>query len=577
MRTQLALSSSFLLSLLTCVVGCGVDPADDLATSAEAISQVDPTAGSGSYVTDEILRVLDARAGVRWGKTWNVTADNRLAPGWLVQTPPAAHWGHPYASLAQPRSCTGGDGCEPDFQLLRCEVDADCGEGGRCTALAASVKRPGDAPVPMCAGHSEVLVDEIYEAMIAGREVVDVTSLLPPDGRFIPAVRNAITYLGHQGRPMTVRLLFGAFPVQGVVNSRKVLQQLTRDLSASAPIEVFVGNFRSRNLPPSWNHSKMVVADGRSALVGGHNMWTQHYLDKDPVHDLSMRVEGSAAADAHRFANELWTWTCSHRSLLTWTTWSVWSNRWKAGAIDSGCKASVTPPPTTPAGNATVISVGRLGWVDPADAGNDADLAMLALLRAARHTIALSQQDFGPPMVPVLGLALGRWPNELFDELGAALARGVDIYIVLSNVGSVAGGLTAVEAPYANGWSLEQVLRTIRKRLIDHPTPGVPTGAALDELLCRHLHLAPFRFGPDDAFTDGVPFPNHAKLIMVDDRAAYIGSQNAYTAGLSEYGYIVDDAAAVGEVRRTYWQNVWSWSSRLAVSGTGAARCVLAP
>ena len=46
--------------------------------------------------------------------------------------------------------------------------------------------------------------------------------------------------------------------------------------------------------------------DGREALVGGHNLWTEDYLLDDPVHDLSMQVRGPAAASASRFADRLW-------------------------------------------------------------------------------------------------------------------------------------------------------------------------------------------------------------------------------------------------------------------------------
>jgi phosphatidylserine/phosphatidylglycerophosphate/cardiolipin synthase-like enzyme len=556
---RIALCSLFL-------IGCFDESADDSGVLA---AQATRPAGS-SYVTEAVVDALDAQAGARFGKTWGVTGANRLAAGWVVQTPPVSHWGGRYRDLAMPRTCTSGASCDADFGLVRCTTSSDCGAGGRCAPLAATVKRPGDAAVSLCVGHSDAVLDDVYRTLTAGERVVDLTSLLPPDGRFIPAIRNAITFLGNSGRPVTVRLLFGAFPVQGVVNSKEVLRTLTRDLPRSAPIDVFVGNFRSSNLPPSWNHSKIIAADGRLALVGGHNLWTQHYLDKNPVHDLSMRVEGPAAADGHLFANQLWAWTCANRSWLTWSTWSVWANRWRAGSIDDTCPGAVTPPAAAPAGDATVIGVGRLAWVDPNNAGNDADIAINAMLRAARETIALSQQDLGPPTVPVLGIPLGSWPNAIFDELGAAMARGVDVYLVLSNPGAVAGGLSATVAPYANGWTPEEVVRRVRDRLVERPVAGLPTGAALDALLCERLHVAPLRFGPDDTFPDGVTFPNHAKLVMVDGRAAYIGSQNLYDAGLSEHGYIVDDAAAVAELVSAYWQPLWTWSSQRAVSGDGA-------
>src|SRR5262249_18042579 len=102
-----------------------------------------------------------------------------------------------------------------------------------------------------------------------------------------------------------------------------------------------------------------------------------------------------------------------------------------------------------------------------------------------------------------------------------------------------------------------------------------PTGTALRDLICQRFHLAPLRFSSEDAFPDGVPYPLHAKFVMVDDQAFYIGSQNQYDAGLTEFGFMTDDARAGYTVVNTYWKNIWQQSSRRAVSGTEAASCSL--
>jgi hypothetical protein len=149
--------------------------------------------------------------------------------------------------------------------------------------------------------------------------------------------------------------------------------------------------------------------------------------------------------------------------------------------------------------------------------------------------------------------------------------RGVDVYIVLSDAGARAGGLSPIDAQYANGWTQVQVARKIR----DAVAAGGPTGAALRALLCAKLHVAPLRFAADGLWADGVPPANHAKLVFVDDQAFYIGSQNQYDANLTEFGYIVDDARAARQLGREYWDKVWQWSSRAAVSGSEAASCQL--
>ena len=61
---------------------------------------------------------------------------------------------------------------------------------------------------------------------------------------------------------------------------------------------------------------------------------------------------------------------------------------------------------------------------------------------------------------------------------------------------------------------------------------------------------------------------------MIDERAFYIGSENLYPATLQEFGYIVEDKAAVAELRRSYWDKAWRWSRAVAISGDDAPTCM---
>jgi hypothetical protein len=101
-------------------------------------------------------------------------------------------------------------------------------------------------------------------------------------------------------------------------------------------------------------------------------------------------------------------------------------------------------------------------------------------------------------------------------------------------------------------------------------------GTALDALVCRRLHLAPLRLGSEDAWPSGKPLGVHAKFWMVDERAFYIGSENLYPTELQEFGYIVENRLAVQTALRDYWNKVWEWSRRAAISGSDAPVCVFA-
>ncbi|TXL74885.1 hypothetical protein FHP25_15865 [Vineibacter terrae] len=59
-------------------------------------------------------------------------------------------------------------------------------------------------------GHSDALLDRIYGLVAQARRIVDITLLQPPpDGRFLAALRNAVTTLGRSGRSVQVRVVVG--------------------------------------------------------------------------------------------------------------------------------------------------------------------------------------------------------------------------------------------------------------------------------------------------------------------------------------------------------------------------------
>merc|ERR1719478_613296 len=87
------------------------------------------------------------------------------------------------------------------------------------------------------------------------------------------------------------------------VDCDALVRTLTKDLPKESSIRLWVGAWRKG---VSWNHSKIIAVDGKHLWQGGHNLWSEHYLMFNPVHDLSMVAEGPVAMDAHRFADELW-------------------------------------------------------------------------------------------------------------------------------------------------------------------------------------------------------------------------------------------------------------------------------
>lgn len=512
----------------------------------------------------EQLEETDPFRGLR-GTTYRLSYGNQLPEDWLIQTPDV--WGKRAAEVRYVHiECRH---CDRDLRLPACVAPPRC-HGRPCVPLAASVKAPGQRPRKFCVGHSDRVIDRFYSLVVSAQQAVDIAMLAPAaDIRFLAALRNGITFLAHTGRPVTIRAIVGDYPPAGF-DAAAFLKELTRDAAAvpTSRLRVYAAATRSCNGGGScggisWNHAKILAVDGRRAIVGGHNPWTPDYLVAAPVHDISMEVDGPAAYDAHRFADALWGSVCS-RPPADGVNGSFVS----LGAASSGggnCPSRIALPEREEGtGGVPILAVGRLASGIVSGFADQSLIARDLMFGAARRTIRMVQQDVG---FALLGGTVDRsWPESALGKIADLLGRDGDVYMILSNLGA-AGPI----GTYSNGIPIDAVANKIRDVVKQRTGLAEPS---LSELLCQHLHLAPLRFGPDDKWPDGQAIGTHAKFWMVDDRVFYIGSENLYPVDLQEFGYIVEDAAAVARLHRDYWDKAWQWSRPAAISGDDAPRCI---
>ena len=553
--------------------GGAITTASPLAAviSKQQVRPLDPTAGAP--LLDQAMLELaktDPENQYR-GITYNLTKDNVLDADWLVQTPNV--WGRRSAAVSSfPLECKGN--CEPDFRLPFCRRNSDCkAPGAICSHLHAFDASPDLVGKRLCLGHSDAVIDRFYRPIITARQGVDVTLLQPvPDFRFLAALRNAVTTLAGSHRTVTLRVLVGQYPPAGT-DAKALLQELVRDAKSvpGARLTVYAAAMRSCTGGPScgslsWNHAKIVAVDGKTALVGGHNMWSQDYLIDQPVHDISMQVQGSAATDAHHYADKLWHYICDHDNPLDAV--STFAYRSGDPQVSGGCLEKIQLPsqPSGATSGVPVLASARLGAGITDDFANQDDLARDLIFGAARRDILVAQQDVAfqqpgqiDPLYPEL--TLKAWTDFMLAGRG-------DVFLVLSSPGATGRS----KFDYSNGVSLEAVAR---KMLAVAQAHSALPQAALIDLLCSHFHLAPFRFGPDATWPGDHPIGNHGKFWMVDDRYFYLGSDNLYPVDLQEFGYIVDDRNAAAGLRRKYWDPLWHWSRAAAISGKDAPSCAL--
>jgi len=425
-------------------------------------------------------------------------------------------------------------------------------------------------------GHSDWFPEIMGDILSRTKIWADVLSLGAPDGRFMAAFKSALGVIaesaGERDEPVIIRMMFGNI-VGMPTNCNAVRDQLTADLPGDANIHLWVGAWR-RGV--SWNHSKIIAVDGKYLHTGGHNMWDAHYLDFDPVHDISLELEGECAYDGHKYANRQWDFVESSQETFWGTIGSkmpdhlpqvsltrVNVSEWPQGEAAEHApyfRAQHVKELAEPVDDAVpIITLGRYGALTDVD--RPSDDAFIAMIDSAQTIIHCALQDLGPVCIPGTKIALPGtcWPKEYFSALGRAIyERGVDVEIVLSNPGSIPGGLTPIEGSYGNGWDCNDVSSELIKRIkADFPDAEDDD---LREKVGSNLRVCFVREECGNAWEDGMTMGLHSKHFIVDDVALYIGSQNLYVCDLAEWGVLIDDEETVKGLMDQYWNPMWEAS-----------------
>ena len=421
-----------------------------------------------------------------------------------------------------------------------------------------------------------------------------------PDGKFLEALCDALQKLAIRSkskadeRPIIVRIMLANYPAKPV-DCNEVMKTLTENLPTDANLHLWVGAWR-KSL--SWNHAKLIAVDGNHLHTGGHNLWSEPYLSGNPVHDLSVEMEGKVALDGHHFADQQWKFIKDKQRTFigsiidklpdalplvkrTRVTVSEWPQK-NAPIFPpqfSGENEKLVLHTLTPSihcrqnwshypqsqiedlsKDVPIISIGRLGSMVTQDRPSDA--AILAMINSSRSIIRMVIQDLGPICVPGSKKALPglTWPKEYLAAIGNAIyERGVDVELVLSNPKSMPGKHkdkdTHPTTPYGNGWDCVDVASEIIKA-IQREHPSVDE-AQLRLMINENLRICFVRHNKSSTYSDGNSIGLHAKHFIFDDIACYIGSQNLYDCDLAEWGVVIDDEDEVEKILEQYFTPMW--------------------
>ncbi|MGX1975952.1 phospholipase D-like domain-containing protein [Streptomyces kronopolitis] len=456
------------------------------------------------------------------------------------------------------------------------------------------LQTPGCWGDPACKDRagSRRLLDKMTRNIADAKRTVDISSLAPfPNGGFEDAIVAGLKASVAAGHSPRVRILVGAAPLYhlNVIPSRYRDELLGKLGSAAGKVTLNVASMTTSKTSFSWNHSKLLVVDGTTAVTGGINGWKDDYLDTThPVSDVDMALSGPAARSAGKYLDTLWGWTCQNSSNPA----KVWLATSNGASCMSSLEKEEDSTPAAPAGDVPVLAVGGLGVgikeSDPSsgyhpelptapdtkctvglhdntnadrdyDTVNPEETALRSLIASARSHVEISQQDMNATCPP-----LPRYDIRTYDTLAAKLAAGVKVRIVVSdpaNRGAVGSG------GYSQIKSLDEISDTLRKRLVARTGDNEKASRAM----CSNLQLASFRSSDSPTWADGKPYALHHKLVSVDDSAFYIGSKNLYPAWLQDFGYIVESPTAAKQLKTELLDPEWKYSQGAASTPAGCS------
>ena len=374
---------------------------------------------------------------------------------------------------------------------------------GRCLASLAERLDAMTAAPRIDGNRIEVELDNtkarqwLLDAISRARQTLHLQTYMAEDDDIGREVEAALGDAAARG--VTVRVL--ADSLHGRHGSLGLQNPLLGRLSAIPGIELRVtqpvAGLASLKDLKRRDHRKLVVADGRLALLGGRNIAHEYYRAFDEVEispttpwrqvpwlDAGARVEGPAVAALESSFREAWTGT-------------------------GGASFSVTNPP--PAGSTPVRAVVHRGLADAATLE-----AYLAIVDTARSNVVVVT---GFPLVLEIQHALVR-----------ALRRGIRVRTLFGNVAPTHAG-----EPFEGDW---ETARSAATWLVHSRMDAlVAEGAEAYQLAVRDV--------PGWAPGLGVVYPHvHAKAMSADGRVCAVGSANMDLTGSyweSEVLVVVED------------------------------------
>ena len=522
------------------------------------------------------------------GITYTKPTNNYLSSQWLIQTPNI--WGKNMSTYNLGFNPSSGNSVDPEFYMPTCKTSDDCNGYSVCSAPNYTTDIKGNKK-SLCTVPADTILSSIYRVITSANKSVDILTLQPMDvllssfsrEAFTATITNALISLAKKtiqtGDSIQVRFMQGSLtPITSKKTHHNATEESQRlyalklsqhiylwNLVSALPkgnhLNISVASMRSceKGFMPcgnndkqkdiilnfAFNHGKIMTVDNKTLMVGGHNLWGQDYLQKNPVNDLSIKISGPIAIGATKYANTMWDYTCKNHGFLSNLFYSYKNGKYSTTCLpDISTEQKLTSQKSGDI-QVSAMSVSKLNNGVLGDDADQSEIARVYAFNSATKSIKISQQGLFQVGIgdfirkPILHSVMTK-DGTVMQALVNAIARGVSVDIVTSTV----GGFTYTSYVYLK-YIRHYVNDLLTSKHIMNPKQVVDT-------LNKNLHLGNISY-------NGKPnnVKSHDKLWIVDDHIFYIGSHNIYPSSLQQFGVIIDSKAATKLLEEKVWKPLW--------------------
>ena len=304
---------------------------------------------------------------------------------------------------------------------------------------------------------------------------------------------------------------------------------------------------------PATYHQKFAVIDCRVAIVGGLDVDERRWDDRRhrqradrTWHDLSVRLEGPAVADAAAHFRDCWNRELPRFRAIA-EHWTRGTDRARALDPLEEIAHEAKPPPTV--GEATVQTVRTISRRSRAIFAVGPRPDVMEIAEAHRRLIGSAEQLLYIEAQFFRYRDAARWIVARAREKPA-----LQVIVVMPNAPEEVAYDGDRRSPHRHGeWLQAQALASLRRAL------GSRLGVfALAKPARASEAEKEFAADRGTAFGAGTVYV-HAKLVIADDRRALVSSANINGRSLrwdTEFGLMWEDAEGVAAFRRQSWSQL---------------------